>query len=168
MTHCIDSISSLYLVHIFFFIFIQTSIFCCYILFQHLRVFQDILKCNQWQGLNKLFCCIYARTKKKRWVHRICNKYTNWGTVRMAYFFSYSNHHWKSVETLSTCSIKMKGYTKIKKNECNIALNTLKLSVNVTRRFFFVKITRHIFFILVYIYFSSGKKFLSLSLHLLC
>ena len=41
-------------------------------------------------------------------------------------YFSY-NRHWKSNEILSTCSIKMKGYTKIKKNECNITLHNITL-----------------------------------------
>ena len=43
----------------------------------------------------------------------------------------------KNMYALSACSIKMKGYTKIKKNECNVTLNTFKLSVKATRRFFF-------------------------------
>ena len=46
----------------------------------------------------------------------------------------------------------MEGYTKNNKNECNIILNTLKLSVKVTRRFFFVKVNRRYFFVIVYIW----------------
>ena len=116
-------------------------------------------------NLKSYFLQKYTRTKKKGWVHSICNKYTRYWRASQCcitqvgalsegfiFFLIIITENWMKLLNLFNKDGRL---YKNKKNECNITLNTLKLSVNVTRHFFFVLVYNQ--FVVCWIVLESDK-----------